>query len=371
LKWQKRDGSWVVAYDRHTEKELFKDISDLRPSFYGLIVAHRILKDDKYLAAAKKGADWLIENAVKTGSFLGVCGDARYAPDFATGQSAQAFLDLYDITNNVKYKEAAIATAKIYTASIYTHPIPNHQVKNVNGVQREDWEIAQSGLSFEHGGIFGSANRHGLILLASHAGLFIRMYQLTKDRIFADMARAAAIGRDAFVDGNTSVASYYWNAMNKGAGPYPHHAWWQIGWITDYLMAEAEMRSNGKITFPRGFVTPKVGPHQTYGFKAGKIFGVPAQLTTTENFVKCDKSQVDYIVAKSETDNRTFVILLNNQSQAVNAKLRWGDNGKSFKKITVKDDKGNVISTKNLMSETPITLASYGLKVLVVETPNP
>ena len=367
LKWQKPDGSWAVAYDRHTEKELFKDIQDLRPTFYGLIVAHRILKDDKYLAAAKKGADWLIENAVKTGSFLGVCGDARYAPDFATGQSAQAFLDLYEISKNEKYKEAAIATAKIYTASIYTHPIPNHQLKNVNGIQREDWEIAQSGLSFEHGGIFGSANRQGPILLASHAGLFIRMYQLTKDTIFADMARAAAIGRDAFVDGKTSVASYYWNAMNKGAGPYPHHAWWQIGWITDCLMAEAEMRSNGKVIFPRGFVTPKVGPHQTYGFKAGRIFGVPARLTTTEKFVSCDKPQVDYIVAKSETDNRTFVILLNNQSQAVNAKLTWGDYGKSFKKITVKDDKGNDISTKNLTIETPITLESYGLKVLVLK----
>ncbi len=58
---------------------------------------------------------------------------------------------------------------------------------------------------------------------------------------------------------------------------------------------------------------------------------------------------------------------LNNQLQVVNAKLTWGDNGKSFKKITVKDDKGNIISTQNLISETPITLESYGLKVLVLE----
>jgi hypothetical protein len=47
----------------------------------------------------------------------------------------------------------------------------NKETKNVNGVQRKDWEIAQSGLSFEHGGIFGSANRTGPIMLASHAGL--------------------------------------------------------------------------------------------------------------------------------------------------------------------------------------------------------
>jgi hypothetical protein len=56
---------------------------------------------------------------VKTGSFLGVCGDARYAPDFATGQSAQAFLDLYEITKTEKYKDAAIAAAKIYTTRPY------------------------------------------------------------------------------------------------------------------------------------------------------------------------------------------------------------------------------------------------------------
>jgi hypothetical protein len=366
LKWQKADGRWAVAYDRPTEQEVFKDIQDLRPTFYGLLVAYQILKDEKYLAAAKKGADWLVENAVKTGSYLGVCGDARYAPDFATGQTAQAFLDLYDVTHNQKYKNAAITAAKVYTTSIYTHPIPSHQIKTVNGVQRQDWEISQAGLSFEHGGIFGSANRAGPIQLASHAGMFIRIYEITKEQIFADMARAAAIGRDAFVDPKTSAASYYWNAMNRGVGPYPHHAWWQIGWITDYLMAEAEMRSDGKITFPRGFVTPKVGSHQTYGFKPGKIFGETAQLQTTEGVVSCDQPQVDYIVGKSK-DNKTIVVFLNNQPQPVQAKLTWGDRSKSYKKISVKDEKGNIISSLNMSNETPLALGSYGLKVLVLE----
>ena len=91
-------------------------------------------------------------------------------------------------------------------------------------------------MSFEHGGTFGSANIHGPILLASHAGLFVRMFALTGDSLFINMARAAAWGRDAFVDSATSVASYYWNAMNRGSGPYPHHAWWQVGWLTDYLL---------------------------------------------------------------------------------------------------------------------------------------
>lgn len=367
LKWQRDNGSWAVAYDRLTERELFKDIQDLRPTFYGLIVAYRILKDGKYLTAAIKGADWLIENAAKTGSFLGVCGDARYAPDFATGQSAQAFMDLYEITKNEKYKDAAITTSRFYTTSIYTHPMPNRQVKMVNGIQREDWEIAQSGLSFEHGGIFGSATRHGPIMLASHAGLFIRIHQITKDPILLDMARSAAIGRDAFVDPKTSAASYYWNAMNRGAGPYPHHAWWQIGWITDYLMAEAELRSDDKISFPRGFVTPKVGPHQTYGFQNGEIFGESAQLISTEDFLSCDKPQVDYIVAKSAKTNKIFIVFLNNDADAITANIKWGDKSKSFRKITVRDNKGKTVSTQDQLQDASLTLDSYGLKLVTLE----
>ncbi len=113
LSWQKADGSFAVAYDKNNHQEIFEDIKDVRPTFYGLLVAYRILKDEKYLRAAENGAKWLIKNAVETGSFLGVCGDARYAPDFATGQSAQAFLDLFDITKNTTYKEAVLQPKRL------------------------------------------------------------------------------------------------------------------------------------------------------------------------------------------------------------------------------------------------------------------
>ncbi|MBC8154904.1 MAG: glycerophosphoryl diester phosphodiesterase [Bacteroidetes bacterium] len=366
LAWQKPAGNWAVAYDKKTEQELFADIQDVRPTFYGLLVAYRVLNDPSYLAAARKGADWFIKNAVETGSFLGVCGDARYAPDFATGQSAQALLDLYDLTKDDRYKQAAITCAKIYTASIYTHPVPTRQPKTVNGVQREDWEIAQSGLSFEHGGTFGSANRHGPIQLASHAGLFIRMYALTKEPIFADMARSAAIGRDAFVDAKTSVASYYWNAMNKGAGPYPHHAWWQIGWITDYLMAEAELRSAGKVTFPRGFVTPKVGPHQTYGFAPGTIYGQPANLLIREGVVTPDNPNVDCVLAQSSDKKRLFIVLLNNHAQPTTASVRLQPN-------LIRNGTGllkSLSDVKTLTEQAAVTqLAPFGIDVWVYEWP--
>jgi len=360
LVWQKPAGNWAVAYDKATDQEVFLDIPDVRPTFYGLIVAYRLLRDEKYLRAARKGADWFLTNAVDKGHFLGVCGDARYAPDFATGQAAQALLDLYDLTKDQRYKDAAISTARLYTTSIYTHPIVRQTAKQVNGTSRQDWEITQSGLSFEHGGIFGSANRHGPIQLASHAGLFVRMYGLTKEPIFADMARSAAIGRHAFVDDKTSVASYYWHTMNRGAGPYPHHAWWQIGWITDYLMAEAELRSGGKVSFPRGFVTPKVGPHQTYGFAPGLIYGQPASLLIRNELVTPADPNIDYITAVSPDQKKLFVVLLNSRAQATTTTVRLQPAGIRAGAGRLK----SLASQKNLDAQrASLTLPPFGIDV--------
>ena len=333
------------------------------------MVAYRILKDQKYLDAARKGADWFIQNAVEKGNFIGVCGDARYAPDFATGQSAQALLDLFDLTGDKKYETAAVKTGRMYLTSIYTQPIPSTQLKTVNGVQREDWQIAQSGLSFEHGGIIGSANGAGPIMLCSHAGLFVRMFQLTHDSLFIEMARAAAIGRDAFVDSKTSVASYYWNAMNKGAGPYPHHAWWQIGWITDYLMAEAQLRSQNKIIFPRGFVTPKVGPHESYGFSPGKIYNEAASLIIREGLIECDNPNIEYIMAKSMDNKKLFVILLNDRGEKTSGNIKFNiqklgeSNSITGKKIT-ELPAGKNIAENNAWQA---TLDGYGIKVYEIQ----
>lgn|GEM_PF-204405 len=356
LAWMGKDGRWVVAYDHITQQPLFTDLEDLRPTFYGLVIAYKLLGDKKYLEAAKKGADWYITNAVNKGHFTGVCGDTRFAPDFATGQSVQALLDLYALTNEQKHLQAAIATAKLYTTSVYTHPIPGHAKKTVRGQAREDWEISQVGLSFEHGGSIGSATHRGPILLASHAGMFIRMFSLTHDSLFLTMARTAALGRDAFVDPATSVASYYWDVMNKGAGPYPHHAWWQIGWITDYLLSEVELRSAGKVRFPRGFITPKVGPHQSYGFAAGSIYGNKANLLLKEGLLQTGSPYLDYFGAIDSTNKKLFLILLNDDDEVLNT--------------TIKVDYNKVLDKSAIQPKTAYTINASGKRTLLTNTNN-
>ncbi|MBD0255486.1 MAG: glycoside hydrolase family 127 protein [Cytophagales bacterium] len=373
LAWQHPDGHWEVAYDRETEKSRFTELSDLRPTFYGLLVAYRLLGDTRYLEAARKGADWFIARAVDRGHFLGVCGDLRFVPDFATGQSVQALLDLFDLTGEARYREAALQTARIYTASVYTHPIPSREEKSVNGTAREDWEISQAGLSFEHGGSVGSASINGPILLASHAGMFVRLFGLTKDSLFLDMARAAAWGRDAFVHEPTGVASYYWRALNAGAGPYPHHAWWQVGWITDYLLSEVALRSAGRITFPRGFITPKVGPHQTYGFAPGKVFGQEAQLYLPEGLARVADPQVDYWGAAVPGAKRLYLLLLNNDDNAkttavqLDAQKLVPGRPATVRKAELLDEAGNKTTDLPATGNWQVDLPAFGLAVLRVE----
>jgi hypothetical protein len=315
LEWQHPQGNWDLAYDRETKQPIYNDLQDLRPTFYGLVIAYQILKEKKYLDAAIKGAKWLIKNGTEKGAFVGVCGDTRFVNDFATIQCAGAFLSLFEITNDKRYLDAAIATAKIYTTSIYTHPIPGTEIKTLKDQQYQDWQLSQVGLNFEHGGTMGSAVKAGPILLTSHCSFFLKMFQVTKDSLFLDLARMGALGKDAFVNKNTGVASYYWNRFDEGPGVFPHHGWWQIGWIYDYLVAEAELRSGGKISFPRGFMTPKVGPHKPVGFEPGLINGKKADLIIRKDLVKIDNPNVDYITALSENGNELYVVLLNSQNK--------------------------------------------------------
>jgi hypothetical protein len=364
LQWQKADGSWEVAYDRANLSPVFRDLKDYRPTFYGMIVAYKILGDRKYLEAAKKGADWYLKEGVKKGFFLGVCGDTRFVPDFATAQTSQSYLDLFELTKEEKYKAAAILAARFYVSSIYTHPVSNDKII-VKGNELEQWQIAQNGLGFEHGGNFGSATRSGPILLADHAGLFVRIFELTHDSVFINMARAGAIGREAFVDSATSVASYYWSSLNRGAGPFPHHSWWQIGWIMDYLLAEAHLRSGGEISIPSGFITPKVGPHKSYGFQQGTLYGNNVSLRLFPGLVNTGNANIEYLTFAG--GKKIYLVLMNDLAENIvsNLLLNVKKTGLVFKTITeLKSGKTISLEENKGLS---ISLTRYDLKVYVME----
>src|SRR5207302_8459089 len=79
-------------------------------------------------------------------------------------------------------------------------------------------------------------------------------------------------------------------------------------------------RSDGAVAFPRGFFTPKVGPHSSYGFAPGKIFGQPAALRWGE--VQTGSPAIDYVLAESTAGKRIFIGLLNDSAHPVTSRVR-------------------------------------------------
>ena len=182
------------------------------------------------------------------------------------------------------------------------------------------------------------------------------------------MARSAAIGQDAFVNTKTGVASYYWRSMDAGSGPFPHHAWWQIGWITDYLMAEAELRSGGRVVFPRGFITPKVGPHQSYGFAPGTAFGKKANLRIIVDGVNISNPSLEHIVAESEDKSTVHILLLNqhheNQTGTVKLDLQRFKRKNQPTSVRILDHEGKITQSVTPSEELKVSVPSYGLAAL-------
>ncbi|WP_328997347.1 discoidin domain-containing protein [Kribbella sp. NBC_00709] len=320
LTWQKRDGSFDIGYVRdHPQTLQYPELTDYRATWYGFVAAYRVLGDRKYLAAARRGADWFIRTAVATGNYLGVCDDAVLVRDFQVIFAAQALLDLHDLTGHNPYLDAAVTAARVYTQHIYNHPVATTATKTFNGPTVEDWQLSQAGLNFEHAGYFGSANGAGPILLSSHAGSFVRFYELTGDAHFLLLARAAARGRDAFVGATSGIPSYYWSAGNGGSSVFPWHGWWHIGWVVDYLLSEAHLRSGGKVDFPRGFCTAKVGSHRPAGFAPGKVYGDAVELWMPRTLVTGDQPDVDWLTGRSPDGRRIYLIALNQRSVATTA----------------------------------------------------
>lgn len=328
LDWQHDDGSFDIGYlrdDPSTTK--YPDLPDLRATWYGFVPAYRILGDERYLDAARRGADWYIENAVRTGNFIGVCDDTGLIRDFQVIFSAQALLDLHELTGDDRYREAAIQAATFYTLHMYDHPVATDRPKTFNDKTVEDWQLSQVGMPYEHAGFHGSVNRSGPITLTSHAGAFVRFHQLTGRQIFLDLARAAARGRDEFVGETSGIPSYYWRYGNGGSSVFPWHGWWHIGWLMDYLIAEAELRTAGAITFPAGFCTAKVGSHRPYGFAPGTIFGHSAELWMPRPLVSVDDPEVDWLSARSADGGRLFLVALNQSSSGRSATVRLDPRG--------------------------------------------
>jgi hypothetical protein len=175
------------------------------------------------------------------------------------------------------------------------------------------------------------------------------------------------------VEPSSGQTIYYWSGfedLKRTVLAFPHHAYWQIGWITDYLLSEVHLRSQGKVDFPGGFITPKVGPHVSYGFAPGTLFGSKANLVMPEGLIKSDNSNVEYITALSEAGDKLYVLVLNQatteQTPALSIDLsKLGNNKSNWTKETALQ--GKIDNADRKAGKLGLRIPAWGLSVVILD----
>jgi len=257
-------------------------------------------------------------------------------------------LQLYEITGQKHHLDAAADAARRFTMSMWMAPaVPDAKVKvNESGTapsyrrgavirvapeEVEAWKLSEMALTPESA---PTSKGHRAILNAHHAPYMMRLARHTGDRYFHDIARTAAVGRYTNFPGyhiNTARTTAFMKPdfplrdgkpLNSMTSMHFNHIWPHAAMLLDYLVADAEMKSEGAIHFPsqhaEGYAYLQTN---VYGHAPGKIHDdenvwlwMPPKLVETGNI------QLNYLAARG--DGKLHVVLCNQSAKRVESVIR-------------------------------------------------
>ncbi len=305
---------------------------------------YRATQDEKWLAIAQEGADKYIENRVnkrqeafdeKGAEFFFWPG---FVPDFIS------LFELYEVTNDDRYLAAAHEGIRRYASFVWFVPqIPQEEVVvNPKGLAPhyaylrgkgykqmeaatetvEAWRLSEIGLTPESS---STSTGHRGIFMTNFAPWMMRIGYLTGDTWLQDIARSAVIGRYKNFPGyhiNTERTTVYekeeypyrkYNELSVNSFHF-NHIWPMANMITDYLVTDAFVKSEGEITFPSEFVEGFAYlQSKFYGHKTGSIYNEKdVHLYLPQNMLSTTSCQLNHIAGYN---NDNFFIVFTNQSK--------------------------------------------------------
>ena len=324
------------------------------------------------LKKAKEGAlDYINQNVKKyTASFNSNAGlkdkQAAFQIDFTT--NIYDLFELWELTHDRAFLEASRIGARQLVLWTRSNPMAPDSLITVNKggivegifpgrrqgntshefVQRDEttqiaeqqipaWRTSLVGLVPEQPGTY----MFGPIMLSHHAAWFLRIAALTNDRILADAAYNAILGRYANFPGYYCT-SLYTNVYQ--ASDYPmhdfddvkynaifyNHVWPQIALLNDFIVSDAFYKSKGKIDFPSvyapgfAYLTSKV-----YGHKPGKIFGNEnVRLWLPINGVQTSNVAVNHLFGVAK--DALYLVLMNSSKKNESTGIRLNQNKVTF-----------------------------------------
>lgn len=340
-------------YGKNRNRNL--DKIDFGNRWQNALAIYRATNEKEWLDKACEGADNYISERIETKQT-----EFKYKDDeffFWTGFTpdwVNLYL-LYEETGKAKYLEAAHKAIRQYAMFVWLCPyIPNEKIL-VNpegkapyysylkgkGYKRmeapseyvEAWRLSEIGLTPESS---STSTGHRGIFMANYAPWMLRIGYLTGDPFLQDIARSAIIGRYRNFPGyhiNTARTTVY----EKADYPYHkydelsvnsfhfNHIWPHMNILSDYLVTDAFVKSNGSIDFPaelvEGFAYLQ---SRFYGFKPGRIYQYDdVNLFIPQHLFKEDTGEINYISGYNEKG--FFLVLLNQSKDIKNIELNFND----------------------------------------------
>ncbi len=285
--------------------------------------------DKEYLKRAIEGADHYIAENITNPSDLFLHNAFfwnKYAPDFVD------LFRLYELTGERRFLDAARKGARLYTMFTWRAPeIPKGNILvNPDGLaplyphaaksapdpiaiapeQIPAWRVSEIGLTPEAS---GTMSGHRAIFMANFAPWMLRIARATGDDYLLASARSAVVGRYMNFPGyhmNTARTSLFekpdyplrpHNKLSANSFHY-NHVWPMMAMVLDWLVSDAETRSEGNIKLPSRFMDASAYMQsKIYGFADGDFYGrKDARLWMPSRLLKTDSVQANYIAMRGK-----------------------------------------------------------------------
>lgn len=375
-------------------------------SWQNALAFYRMTGERRYLEAARDGANLYVARRIDQPqtdfSDARIGRGGQFWSDFAP--KWVDLLELYEETKERKYLDAAAAGAKLYAAFVWLQPVipardvvineggkvgkynyGNRLFENPQPMRAPEqrvpaWRVSQIGLTPEAANTYED---NPAIMLTHYAAYMLRLASYTNDNFFRDIARSAVVGRYANYPGYDINGEY---TTIYGRPDYPlrpfqeltynniyyNHVWPHIALVTDYLLSEAFVKSDGRINFPARYA-------QGYAYLQSKVYGDRAgefytdrnvQLWMPAKLLRTDEIQANY-VAGYGNDN-FYLALFNQSARPVTVRVRLNPDivpveiNKSYAVRTWQENKPG---PQQLMKggEVTVTIKEHGITALAVD----
>ncbi|MCH7226813.1 hypothetical protein [Haloferula sp. A504] len=304
---------------------------------------YRATGDASYLQTAIEGADAYIARRIT--DLPEDFNDPDAALYFWTGY-APRFIDLlllYEATGEQRFLDASWKAARFFAMHCWFAPrIPDENVTVNQGNQAPvyyylekrtvgpisipeetvpAWRVSAQGLTCESS---GTSTGHRAIFMANYAPWFLRLAWLKDDDFLRDIARSAIVGRWMNFPGyhmNTARTTVYekpdyplrpFNQLSYNSFHF-NHIWPLMSVALDYLVTDAETRSDGAISFEREFIEGYAYLQSSYyGMRPGEFHGEqPVRLWMPKGLAEVSSNELNYIAARGED---TLCLAFTNQN---------------------------------------------------------